>query len=141
MPETDFDAFERRLLDGGIAATHARRIADELAAHWQDLCEEARRCGLGGQVITAWANRRLGGEGEITAAVLEHPELKCWIYRHPHVAHVVLPLAYLSMLPAVPLVVGVQHAPLLARWGACLMLSALFTATLMLVLYLGILAS
>lgn len=141
MPERDFAAFERTLLECGIAAANARRIADELAGHWQDLCEEARHCGLGGEEMIAWANRRLGGEGEIATAVLEHPELKSWIYRYPQLARVVLPLAYLSILPAVPLVAGVHHAPLLARWGACLMLSALLTGTLMLVLYLGILAS
>lgn len=141
MRDPDFKAFERRLLDGGIAVAHARRIADELAGHWQDLCDEARRSGLGDGETGAWANQRLGSEGEIVAAVFARPELKCWIYRYPNVARVALPLAYLSLLPAVPLVAGVHHAPLLARWGACLMLSALFTATLMLVLYLTILAT
>lgn len=141
MPEPDFRAFERRLLEGGIAAAHARRIADELAAHWQDLCDEAHRAGLGGEEMTTWANGQLGSEGEITAAVFARPELKGWIYRYPNVARVALPVAYLSLLPAVPLVAGVHHAPLLARWGACLMLSALFTGALMLILYLSILAA
>lgn len=141
MPEPDFRAFEQRLLDGGIASTHAHRIAEELEGHWQDLCDEARHAGLGGEEVTAWAHRRLGGEGEITAAVFARPELKCWIYRYPGVARVALPLAYLSLLSAVPLLAGVHHAPLLARWGACLMLSALFTAALMLILYLSILAA
>jgi hypothetical protein len=139
--EPDFRVFELRLLEGGIAPTHARRIADELAWHWQDLRDEAQRSGLGDGEMTAWANRQLGNEGEIIAAVFARPELKCWIYRYPNVARIALPLAYLSLLPAVPLVAGVHHAPLLARWGACLMLSALFTATLMLVLYLTILAT
>lgn len=141
MPEPDFRAFEHKLLEGGIAAAHARRIADELAGHWQDLCDEARRAGLGREETTAWASRRLGSEGEITAAVFARPELKCWIHRYPKVARVALPVAYLTLLPAVPLVAGVHHAPLLARWGACLMLSALFTAALMLILYLSILAA
>jgi hypothetical protein len=141
MPEPDFRALERRLLDGGIATIHARRIADELSGHWQDLCDEATRAGLGGEEMSAWASRQLGGESEITAAVFARPELKCWIYRYPNVARVALPVAYLTLLPAVPLAAGVHHAPLLARWGACLMLSALFTAALMLTLYLSILAA
>lgn len=141
MPEPDFRAFEQRLLDGGIASVHAHRIADELCGHWQDLCDEAGRAGLGGEEMRSWANRQLGSEGEIAAAALARPELKCWIYRYPNVARVALPVAYLSLLPAVPLIAGVHNAPLLARWGVCLTLSAMFTGALMLVLSLTILAA
>lgn len=141
MPEPHFRAFEQKLLDGGIATAHARRIADELSGHWQDLCDEARRVGLGGEAMRAWANRQLGSEGEIAAAAFARPELKSWIYRYPSVARLALPVAYLSLLPAVPLIAGVNHAPLLARWGVCLTLSALFTGALMLILSLAILAA
>ena len=44
----------------------------------------------------------------------------------------------LLMLPAVPVIAGVAKAPLLARWGASLLLAGFFTATMMLVLQLSI---
>lgn len=138
--DRDFGAFEARLLEGGVTASRARRIGEELAEHYRDLCDEARQHGLAGDEIADYAGRRLGNEADLAAAALARPELKCWIYRYPHVARIALPVAYVSLLPAVPLVAGVQHAPVIARWGACLMLSALLTGALMLSLYLTILA-
>lgn len=138
MPERDFRSLERRLLDGGITPSHARRIADELTEHWRDLCDDAGAQGLAGSEATRYADERVGLESDIAAAVMACRDLKCWIYRYPHLARVVLPLAYASLLPAAA---GVNHAPLIARWGACFMLSGLFTCGLMLALYLTILAA
>lgn len=138
MPERDFRSLERQLLDGGIAPAHAHRIADELEAHWRDLCDEACTHGLAGDEMLGYADDRVGRLPDIAAAVLARRDLKCWIYRYPNLARIALPLAYASLLPAAA---GVSHAPLIARWGACFMLSALFTSALMLVLYLTILAT
>ena len=141
MRERDFGSLERRLLDGGVTPARARRMADELAEHWRDVCEEARRHGLEDEDIAGYADERVGREADIVKAALVRGDLKCWTYRYPAIARVVLPLAYFSLMPAVPIAAGLSHAPLLARWGACFMLSALFTGALMLVLYLAILAT
>lgn len=139
MPERDFRSLELRLLEGGITPNHARRIADELAEHWHDLCEEARHRGLAVDAVSRYADERMGSEPEIAAVVLAHRDLKTWVYRYPGLALVALPIAWVSLLPAVPVMAGVNRAPLIARWGACLVLSGLFTTALMLTLYLAIL--
>jgi hypothetical protein len=141
MPERDFRTLERRLLDGGVTPVHARRIAEELAEHWRDLCYEAGLCGLTGDEALRYADEHVGDEPDITAAVLARRDLKCWTYRYPNLARIALPLAWFSLLPLVPIAAGVYHAPLIARWGACFMLSGFFTGGLMLVLYLTILAT
>jgi hypothetical protein len=43
-----------------------------------------------------------------------------------------------ALLPLVPLFAGVTYAGVIARWSACLVLSATFTAALMLMLQMSL---
>ena len=61
-----------------------------------------------------------------------------WIYRYPRVARIVLPMAYVAVLPLAPVQAGMANAGLLARWGAALMLSAGVTAAMLLAMQLAI---
>jgi hypothetical protein len=49
------------------------------------------------------------------------------------------PVAYLALLPAVPIFAGIAHAETLARWGLSLVLAGLMTASMLLVMQLAIL--
>jgi hypothetical protein len=52
---------------------------------------------------------------------------------------VVLPLAYVALLPTSPLFAGAARAQTIARWGACLMLSAAITGAMFLAMQISIL--
>jgi hypothetical protein len=51
---------------------------------------------------------------------------------------VVYPLTCLALLPAMPVLAGVAHASLLARWTTCVLLGGFVTAAIFLVLQLSI---
>ncbi|MGH8221724.1 MAG: hypothetical protein ACREQZ_02010, partial [Woeseiaceae bacterium] len=66
------------------------------------------------------------------------PELKSWTHRFPRAASLILPVAWLAVLPLLPVTAGIAHAASIARWLACLVLSALVTAAMMLIMQLSI---
>lgn len=138
MPEPDFASLRQRLLDGGIAARHARRATDELECHYADLVDEGLRRGRSLAEARASAIARLGDPDDFLMQMQARPELRSWAYRYPRAAVVLYPLACLAALPAVPLIAGLEHAPQVARWGMSLLLAGLFTAALLLVLQLSI---
>jgi hypothetical protein len=138
VPELDFLALQNRLVQQGVAVRYARRLAEELAEHCDDLRDEALATGLLPEEVACFAEKRLGSADEIAAAVLHRPELRAWIYRYPRLARVALPLAFVALLPAAPLFAGINHADSLLRWSCCAMLSALFTAMLLLCMQLSI---
>jgi hypothetical protein len=51
---------------------------------------------------------------------------------------IVLPVAFVLLLPSAPLFAGAVHLSSIFRWLACLILSGLITATMMLILQLSI---
>ncbi|MEQ9562518.1 MAG: hypothetical protein RLN69_08365, partial [Woeseiaceae bacterium] len=65
-------------------------------------------------------------------------ELRSWIYRYPGLARIILPVAWIVLLPATPVFVGVAHVTSILRWSACLLLSALVTAAMMLIMQLSL---
>ncbi|MFQ5549056.1 MAG: hypothetical protein ACE5FV_12245 [Woeseia sp.] len=138
MPETDFDGLRDRLLRSGVSPRHVVRAVSELSDHLEDLECEAAGHGLDGAAARSQASERIGAIESITQQYLSRPELKCWLFRHPQIARLILPLAYLVMLPAVPIYAGVSNAPSIAKWCACLLLSAFITATMLLVMQLTI---
>jgi hypothetical protein len=138
VPEPDFLAYQKRLARQGVDPRYARRLAAELAEHYDDLREEAQRSGIPRGEVSMFAAQRLGSASAITAAVRERPELKSWPYRHPQLARVALPLAFAALLPVAPLIAGFNHAESVLRWTCCAMLSAIFTALLLLSLQLSI---
>lgn len=139
MRDPDFARLRLRLLERGIPARHVRRTLGELEDHYQDLVDEAVVNGASVEDARAQAAARLGEMDDVIAGMLACPELRSWAYRHPRIAVIFYPLACLFALPAMPVIAGVSNAPLLARWGASLLLAGLFTATMLLVLQLSIL--
>jgi hypothetical protein len=60
------------------------------------------------------------------------------MHRCPRLARLVLPVAYVVMLPLAPAYAGVANAPIIARWCTCLFLSGLITAAMFLVMQFSI---
>lgn len=138
MPEGPFDALGRHLLDSGVAPICVRRTIAELDDHMEDLRLEARASGLKGDAEIDYAMAKIGDQKELASQVLARPELKAWIYRYPQIARLCLPLAYVLLLPAAPIFIGVENASVVARWGTSLMVSAAVTGALFLAMQLAI---
>ncbi len=138
MPRPDYRSLRRALIRSGIAPGHVHRTLTELDDHFDDLVEAALAEGCSRHEAEGRARRKLGKFDDIVVAMNEHPELKSWAWRFPRLALLVYPLACVAALPAVPVIAGVQHAPVLARWAACLLLSGLVTASMFLILVLSI---
>lgn len=138
MSPPDFRSFESELLQCGIAPRIVRRSVDELQSHFDDLQEEGVQSGLSGECAAARASQHLGDLQSIAAGFRAQPELRSWAYHYPRLALLVYPLTCLAVLPAVPVIAGVAHASELARWGTCLLLGALVTASLFLIMQLSI---
>ena len=138
MPRPDFEQFARNLRRAGIAERHVRRAELELRDHFDDLVEGAIQDGNDQAGAESWAANQLGDLATVGEAIRERPELRTWAFRWPRLALVCYPLACVAALPAAPVIAGVQNAPLLARWAACLFLGGLVTATILLVLQLSI---
>jgi hypothetical protein len=138
MPEPDFLAFQKRLLQQGVGLRYAKRLAGELAEHYEDLRHEAERSGILPAEVAGFAMERLGSASDVAAAVRGRPELRSWPYRYPQLALLALPLAFVALLPMAPVFAGINHAESVFRWTCCAMLSAIFTAVLLLCLQLSI---
>ena len=138
MPEPDFKQFRSELLQAGIAPRHVRRTITELQEHLDDLVEAELASGCDAVTAQRRAGREMGCLTDVAIAMRACPELRCWAFRYPRLAVVVYPLTCLALLPVVPVIAGVAHAPQLARWSACLFFGALVTATMFLCLQLAI---
>lgn len=138
MPDPDFDKLRVRLLRSGVAPQHVARAISELCDHLEDIENEFVEIGLPSETARLQASARIGTIDSIASQYLNRSELKCWAYRYPRTARVVLPIAFVMLLPAIPIVAGIENAPLIARWCACLVLSAFVTATMLLAMQLSI---
>lgn len=141
MPKANFNVLRDHLLERGVAPRHVVRIIAELSDHHEDLELEALRQGCDGQAARTQASERIGPNQIIAEHVLRRPELKCWVHRFPRIARLVLPIAYVAMLPLAPIYAGIANAPVIVRWCACLLLSAVITAAMMLVMQISIAVS
>ncbi len=138
MPEPNFDMLRDHLLKSGVASRHVVRMISELSDHCEDLATEAMRQGLSREAAKADAMHRIGDTRTIAQHVLDRPELRCWNHRFPHLARIVLSLAYFIRLPAVPSGAGVAYVSVVGRWCACSMVSAVITGTMLLAMQLAI---
>lgn len=138
MHEPDFEGFQRDLRRAGIAPRHIKRATLELREHYDDLVIAGRDDGLSAAEARAAANDQFGSLDSVVTAMRAQPELCEWSRRFPRLAMVVYPVACLVALPAMPVVAGVNHASLLARWTACLFFGGLITAFIFLVLQLSL---
>lgn len=139
MREPDFKSLQARMLQSGIAPRHARGTVNELQDHFQDLADEALAAGASLQEARTEAADRLGELDEILAQMRSRSELRGWAFRYPRTALVLYPLGCLAMLPALPIIAGMRHAPEIARWGTSFLVAGLFTATMLLAMQLSIL--
>lgn len=141
MLSPDFGRLRGRLIDLGIAPKHIRRTLVELEDHYDDLRQEALRKGQSGAAARCFATQKLGDVNNIADEIAARPELRRWPYRYPQLARIVLPIAYVVMLPTVPLYAGVARTSSIVRWSTSLMLAAAVTATMFLVLQISIVLS
>ena len=140
MPNPDFQKFETRLLQAGIAPRHVRRTVVELKEHLEDIVDAEQACGCDLETARRRATREFGDLQEVVTAMRARPELLSWAFRFPRTAALVYPLTCLALLPVVPVFAGVAHAPQLARWSACLLFGALVTASMFLLLQISIMS-
>ena len=138
MPSPDFPGLRKRLVELGVAPIHIRRTLLELREHYDDLKAEAIERRISEIAASHYATDRLGDLELLARQVGSRTELRCWQYRYPMFARIILPVAYFALLPTTPLFAGVAHASTIARWGASLMLGAAITATMFLVLQVSI---
>ncbi len=138
MPEPDFKQFRSELLQAGVAPRHVSRTIMELQEHLDDIVEAELASGCDAVTAQRRAGREMGCLTDVAKAMRACPELRSWAFRYPRLAVVVYPLTCLALLPVVPVIAGVAHAPQLARWSACLFFGALVTASMFLFLQLAI---
>jgi len=138
MPRPDVTALRNDLLTAGISPQHVYRAVTELDEHFDDLVEAHIEEGISRLNAEKMALRTLGDLEHVTNAMREHGELKSWAWRHPRIALVVYPLACIAALPVLPMRAGFDNAGVIGRWVACLVVSGLLTALLLLVLQLTI---
>ena len=139
MREPDFNQLATKLLENGITPGHAHRTVNEVRDHYDDLVDAAVDNGASSGDARRQAAVKLGNLDDFVAEMSSRRELKTWAFRYPRTALVIYPLACLAALPAAPVIAGMANAPLLARWGASLLVAGMFTAALLLVLQLSIL--
>jgi len=138
MAKRPFKDFECHLLNRGVAPRHVRRITNELIDHLEDLRIEALEDGLPADQAQQQAANRLGDPKLIAERILENAEFKTWVYRYPRVARMYLPVAYVLLVPAIPVLAGIRNPATVVRWGAALMLSGAVTAAMFLFMQLSI---
>ena len=138
MHEPDFNSLQTRLLRNGISARHAHRTVNELRDHYDDLVDAAVDEGANSKAARLRASNELGAMDDFVDQMASRRELKTWAFRYPQLAVVVYPIAYLAVLPAMPVFVGFANRAVLLRWGASLLAAGLVTAMMMLILQLSI---
>lgn len=138
MPRADLDTLRDRLLRSGIAPRYVARAVTELGDHLEDVSREAARFGVSRETAVAQAVERIGTIESIVQQYSSRPEMRCWFYRYPQLARVVLPMAYILTLPAMPIIAGIKYAPFIGKWCASLLLGGLVTVSLLLLMQLSI---
>jgi len=139
MPEDDLKRFENYLLSAGIKPRYVRRALLELSDHMADIEADAIASGMTTGEARREAHCRIGRLQAIADEIVGCQDLKTWPYRYPRLARVWFPVAYVTLLPAVPLLATIERAPVIARWLASAMLGAVITAAMFLMLQLSIL--
>ena len=139
MRNADFRNLQAALLQAGIAPRHVQRLVLELREHHADIIDAELAAGRDRKSAEQIASVELGDPAEIVAAMQAYPELLSWERRYPRLAIVIYPLSCLALLPAVPVFIGVAHAPQVARWSVSLLFAGLVTASMLLLLQLSIL--
>lgn len=138
MPSGELQSLRKHLLCSGIAPRFVDRAISELHDHFEDIENEVAARGDSHDDATTQAIERIGAIKSIVNLYSGKPELKCWMYRFPRMARVILPVAYVVASPVALVNSGARYAPFIARWCACLLLGALVTATMLLLMQMAI---
>ena len=138
MPRADLDILRDRLLHSGIAPRYVARAVSELGDHFEDVESEAAEHGAARETAIAQAAERIGAMEYIAQQYVSRPEMKSWPYRHPRLARVLLPMAYVLLLPAMPIYTGIKYAPFIGKWCASFVLGGLVTVALLLLMQMSI---
>jgi hypothetical protein len=138
MRDSDRSSFETELARAGLGPRDVRRTVQELDDHYADIVAQGIADGLDAEAADAMARLQLGSPQQVANAVRLRPELHGWARRHPYLALLVYPLTCLALLPAMPVLAGVAHAPQLGRWAASIVLGGLVTGSMLLALQLAI---
>ena len=138
MQRPDLQQFRQHLVHSGVLPRHVKRLVTELSEHYEDLEAEESSSGLDPAAAALAAKERLGDLRLLAQAIICKRELQRWPQRYPGIARVVLPVAWLMTLPAVPIIAGAANAVVIARWGACLLLGGAVTCALLLAMQLSI---
>ena len=135
-----FEALRERLLAAGIAPRHVRRYLAELNDHLDDLAQIQRDAGYDTEDAEIRARARLGDDDDLAKAMLARPALYSLPARAPWLVFGVFPLAALTALCAVPILLLAAIAGWLAHpggnaplWFQNLALSLVFLGNWMLV--------
>jgi hypothetical protein len=132
MPSrSPFEALRHELLRGGVSPIYVERTILELGEHYEDLERDARGAGLSGEDAVQAAQRMLGTEQVLLAAVLARPELLSWSRRWPTVALCVRSAAAIGILPALPVLYCVDRGEYIARWGGAIGIALLIVGLLL----------
>jgi len=113
-----FSSLPGRLLSGGVAPRHVKRIIAELQDHYTDLYDEGMKHGLSQQDANAEALARIGKEDDLVAEVLSKQELRSWTSRWPKAIYGIGPVVtaitvfFASLLPFVLLLVEEEERKL-----------------------------
>jgi hypothetical protein len=126
------------MLRNGVSARVIARTVAELDEHYSDLESEGMSGGMTMADAEEFATRQLGRPEALVAQVSQKAELRSWMFRYPRMARVLLPVAWIILQPVRPVFAGIEHFSSIVRWSTCLLLSALVTATMMLVMQLSL---
>jgi len=122
-----FDALADRLLRGGVADRHVRRLIGELKDHHEDARRAELRAGVGEADAEAAAWARLGDPDQLAESVLARPELRALSARYPRLWGGVAPLAlWLGLVIAattfmVGIICGLREVGLVPQGGSPLL--------------------
>ncbi len=136
--DPDFDELGRDLLSAGVAPRHVVRAIIEISEHVEDIAAELIERGATPESAVSLARERIGAVESIKEQYMCQPQLKCWSHRHPQMARLIGSVEHALLLPAMPVSAMTAAGPAIARWCACVVLSAAVTASLLLVMQVTI---
>jgi len=137
--EQTIKALKAKLAEAGFANRQLKQIVAELSDHLSDLEDEGMRTGMSEEEASSFAVQQFGNPLQIAESFAQQ-EIGCaWPNRFPRLAACVLPIMYVVLLPAAPLLAGTESRARVCRWSAAMMLSGALTAAMFLGMQLAIL--
>lgn len=102
LPQSELNAFHKRLLRGGVSRRYADRAIREWQDHLEDLARRAGPKGTASESANDAALRQFGALEPLVQDMLRRKELKTWAWRYPRLLFLLSPI--LCLLAGVALV-------------------------------------